>query len=403
MKRQTSDVQAIGARDVVVIGGGPAGSMTARLLAKRGYDVLLLEEHEVIGTPTHCTGLMGAEAFDEFDLPRNTILGEAGSARFWGAAGQSVAIHSDQMRAVVIDRAQFDLQLATSASHAGVELRRGCRAETVTVHPDDVRIVTNRGESLVARACVLACGARYRFHRALGLGLPDMFLQSAQLETPFPTIPEIQVRLGREVAPDGFAWLVPVTREGRSHARIGLMSATRSRERFAAFLTRSCERAGVDRTDLPAPRLKMLPLGPVPRTFADRVIAVGDAAGLVKPTTGGGIHYGLLSGSLAAEVLDEALRRDRLKASFLGRYERLWRQRLGQEIRVGLAFRRIAARLSDDSIDEIIELARVNGVIPLLQEHAQFNWHRKAAVALLGHPSFRRIVFKSLGWRDSVI
>ena len=391
------------ARDVVVIGGGPAGSMTARLLARRGHDVLLLEEHAEIGTPTHCTGLMGAEAFDEFDLPRNTILGEAGSARFWGAAGQSVAIRSDRIRAVVIDRAQFDVQLAMSASHAGVDLRRACRAETVTVQPEDVRVVTNQGETIVARACVLACGARYRFHRTLGLGLPDVFLQSAQLEAPFPAISEIQVRLGREVAPDGFAWLVPVIRQDKSHARIGLMSATRSRERFAAFLARSCQRAGVDVADMPLPRLKMLPLGPVPRTFADRVLAVGDAAGLVKPTTGGGIHYGLLSGSLAAEVLDDALRRDRLRAGFLARYERLWRQRLGQEIRVGLAFRRIAARLSDDSIDEIIELARVNGVIPLLQEHASFNWHRKAAVALLGHPSFRRIVFKSLSWRDSVI
>ena len=123
----------------------------------------------------------------------------------------------------------------------------------------------------------------------------------------------------------------------------------------------------------------------------------------MKPTTGGGIHYSLLSGTLAAETLHDGLNRDRLSAGNLANYERRWRRRLGQEIRVGLAFRRMAARLSDDSIDEIIELARVNGVIPLLQETASFNWHRKAAVALLGHPSFRRIVFKSLAWRDGAI
>jgi flavin-dependent dehydrogenase len=147
----------------------------------------------------------------------------------------------------------------------------------------------------------------------------------------------------------------------------------------------------------------MLPLGPVARTFSERVLAVGDAAGLVKPTTGGGIHYSLLSGSIAAETLDGALRRDRLDATTLSRYERSWRQQLGQEIRVGLAFRRIAGRLSDDAIDEIIELARVDGVIPLLQRTASFNWHRKAAIALLAHPSFRRIVFRSLSRRDGNI
>jgi flavin-dependent dehydrogenase len=247
---------------------------------------------------------------------------------------------------------------------------------------------------------VLACGANYRFHRELGLGLPRVFLQSAQVETAFPETPEIEVRFGREVAPSGFAWMVPFRREGVPHARIGLMSETRSGERFAVFVRSLAERAGVDPDTLPTPRQKMLPLGPIEKSYADRVVAVGDAAGLVKPTTGGGIYYGLLSGALAAEALDEGLARDRLDERALRRYETRWRKRLGQEIRVGLAFRRIVARLSDESIDELIELARVDGVVPLLQETAAFNWHRKAAVALLGHPAFRRIVFRS--WARSV-
>jgi flavin-dependent dehydrogenase len=143
----------------------------------------------------------------------------------------------------------------------------------------------------------------------------------------------------------------------------------------------------------------MLPLGPTRRTYADRVLAVGDAAGLVKPTTGGGIYYGLLSGAVAADVLATGLERNRLSSAHLRRYEGLWRRRLGHEIRVGLAFRRIAARLNDDAIDALIDLGRRNGVVPLLQETASFNWHRKAAVALLAHPSFRQIVFKS--WRTA--
>jgi digeranylgeranylglycerophospholipid reductase len=389
---------------VVIVGAGPAGSITARRLAEQGHDVLLLEEHDAIGAPVHCTGLMGVEAFSEFDLPRDTILGTADVARFWGAAGQSVAVRSDRIHAVLIDRAAFDARLAAEAARAGAELRRGCRAETVVVESNAVRIRTNHaGGELRARSCVLACGARYRFHRALGLGLPDVFLHSAQLETPFPALPEIEVRLGRQVAPDGFAWLVPVARAHGPYARIGLMGASKVRERFRAFADQICTRAGVSRSDMPAPRLKMLPLGPVTRTYADRVLAVGDAAGLVKPTTGGGIHYGLLSGALAADVLGAAIARNRLTAASLSQYERLWRRRLGPEIRIGLAFRRMAARLSDDAIDQIIELARVNGIVPLLQEKASFDWHRKAAVALLTHPSFRRIVFKSLSWREHPI
>jgi digeranylgeranylglycerophospholipid reductase len=382
--------------DVVVIGAGPAGSIAAEHLASRGHDVVVLEEHDTIGTPVHCTGLLGFDAFEQFALPRSIILGLAGTARFWGATGQSVSVHSHRVQAAVIDRAALDRALAGRATAAGATIKTGCRAETVDVVPEAVTVTVNSQDRPIrARALVLACGASYRFHRQLGFGLPDVFLQSAQLETEFPEMTEVEVAFGRQVAPAGFAWLVPFKRGNAPYARIGLMCNERSGAHFSSFLDVLCARAGVARAEGVQPRQKILPLGPVRRTYGDRVVAVGDAAGLVKPTTGGGIYYGLLSGALAADVLSDALMRNRLSSGHLRKYEARWRKRLGQEIRVGLAFRRIAARLSDESIDALIDLARVNGVVPLLQETASFNWHRKAAIALLGHPAFRRIVFKT--------
>jgi len=382
--------------DVAVIGGGPAGSTAARALAVRGYHVVLLEEHDAIGDPVHCTGLLGAEAFSEFDLPRSLILSEASVARFWGAGGSSVPLRSDRVNATVVDRAELDRHLAAVATAAGVDVRCGARVEHVAVDRAGVRL-TVRGTSrpLEARAVVLACGANYRFHRNLGLDRPDVFLQSAQVETRFPGMPEIEVQFGREVAPSGFAWMVPLRRGGEAYARVGLMSDTRSLERFSTFITSLSRRAGIDPDTIPAPRRKVLPLGPVRRSYGDRVLAVGDAAGLVKPTTGGGIYYGMLSGVFAADVLADALVRNRLDVTALRPYESRWRQRLGSEIRVGLAFRSIAARLSDQSIDELIDLAQGETVTQLIARTASFNWHRKAAIALLGNASVRRIVLRS--------
>src|SRR5262245_52386506 len=136
-------------RDVVVIGAGPAGTMTARMLAERGHDVVILEEHAAVGMPVHCTGLLGVDAFDEFKLPESIILGQAGSARFWGAAGQSVGIRSDKVQATVIDRVLLDVWLSEQAVKAGAELRSGCRAESIQVCPDRVIVTGRSGEGVI--------------------------------------------------------------------------------------------------------------------------------------------------------------------------------------------------------------------------------------------------------------
>ena len=382
-------------RDVAVIGAGPAGLTAARALAARGHDVVVLEEHAGIGVPVHCTGVLGVDAFTEFDLPRESILGTAHTARFVAADGSSVSVDAERVKAAVVDRALFDQGLAASSRRAGAELRSGARVRAIAVGAAGVTIGVEGGDRVEARACIIACGANYRFNRQLGLGVPRTFVQSAQLEQPLDGLDRVEVHLGREVAPGGFAWLVPLERDGRPHARLGLMCDTRALARFRQFAVRMRERFGAA-GDWPDPRLKVLPLGPVSRTYGTRLLAVGDAAGLVKPTTGGGIYYSLISGRIAAETLDEALAADDLRDARLRRYETEWRARLGADIRIGLAFRTLASRLNDRAIDAVVELARVDGIVPLLRETADFNWHRQSALALLKHAQFRKILLSSL-------
>src|SRR5262249_44824376 len=134
---------------------------------------------------------------------------------------------------------------------------------------------------------------------------------------------------------------------------------------------------------------------PLKQTYSNRVLVLGDAAGLVKPTTGGGIYYSLVSASIAAATLLAALQRNDLSAASLADYQRRWRSRLGAELRWQLVLRRAAQRLSDAQISSLFELARTDGLMPLLRQTAAFNHHREFIIALLTHPPARRVLFRA--------
>jgi digeranylgeranylglycerophospholipid reductase len=392
-------------RDVAIIGGGPGGLYAAYTLARSGWDVAVFEEHSAAGEPVHCTGVLAIDAFDEFHIPRSAILNALTTARFFGPSGVSIAYSTPKLEAVVVDRCAFDQMLCENARSSGATVLAGAKVTELHVSDRSVHIHYGGHDPIEARACVLACGANYTLQRRLGFGMPSLYLQSAQLEVPAARPGDVEIHFG-DVAPKGFAWVVPVHRSGGTFARVGLMCERDAREHFDRFLARvgplwqlgSSEgfSAGF------SPRTKILPLAPIARTFANRLLAVGDAAGLVKATTGGGIYYSLLSGSLAADVLADALREDDLSANALSAYEQRWRSILGEELTAQLMLRNIANDLTADEIEELFQLARTDGIMPIVRRTATFNRHRQLIVSLLSHPPARRVLMRRLlGWSAS--
>jgi len=380
--------------DVLVVGGGPAGLYAAWRLSQAGFSTLVCEEHATIGTPIHCTGVLSAASFDEFPIPREAILNPLTTVQFVSPTGLEMRYTPPTLQAVVIDRAQFDQRLAVQARVAGAEIRLDTRVSSLEITRDAV--VANAGGMPVrARLAVLACGASYTLQRRLGLGLPRAYLQTAQRELPARTLGDVVIQFGSAVAPGGFAWAVPLDRPDGPHVRVGVMATGKTTGWYDAMVGRLAS-WGVH-SDGARPRLKFLPLRSISRTFGDRLLVVGDAAGLVKPTTGGGIHYSIVSASLACDVAETALRRDRLGSAALSAYQSGWRRRLSGEFHAQWALRQLAEHMSDRQIDALFELALSDGVMPIVQRTANFNHHRHLIGALLRHAPARQIFWPVRG------
>lgn len=381
--------------DLVVIGGGPAGMAAAATAAAQGVGVIVLEEHPTVGDPVHCTGVLAAEAFKELGIAPSAVLNELRRVCFYAPGGAMFDHDTPSAEAVVIDRRAFDQQLAMTASAAGAVVHAGGRVVDLTVTHQAVVATLGDGRSVTARAAVLATGANYTLQRRLGLGIPRVYLQSAQREFRAARSGPVEVFFGRAVAPKGFGWLVPVQRPDGPYVRVGVMAEQAVERGFQSILKQAERRWGIDAEDR-TPRRKMLPLSAVPRSYSARVLAVGDAAGMVKPTTGGGIYYSIVSGRLAGQVLSTALATNKLSARDLAVYQREWRRRFITEFGAQLAFRMLAHRMSDDAIDTMFQMSLSDSVMPILRRAARFNQHHGFIRELLRHPPARQVLFRGV-------
>jgi len=298
--------------DVIVIGAGPGGNNAASLLAQKGYDVAVIERKERIGDKL-CTGIVGAECVRRFPAPPETVLREARAAVFTSPSGVDVGLQKDTTQAYVLDRVCYVDSFAVRAVAAGARyLQR--QVVGLDVRHDRVAVVSEDNGStqvMEAKAVVIANGFGSKFPQQLGMGSVGDFATGAQAEVQVADDDAVHIFFGRDLAPDFFAWLVP-TRPGRALA--GLISRRGARERLAGFLAMLGSQQKILNVIKPSSQWG-IPLEPLPHTYRDRVLVVGDAAGQVKPTTGGGIYYALLAGESAAGTLHSALSRNDFSAS----------------------------------------------------------------------------------------
>ena len=366
--------------DIVVVGAGHSGSYTALQLCSRGYKVAVLERKEAPGTNACCTGIVSRECFDSFGVTPDVLLTRADSAKLFSPSGKCLRLKSDKVQAYVIDRASLDRALADQASAAGADYFFSLAAEDIVIDDEEVRIETPRFR-LRAKAVVLATGFEPALTRKLGLGSIAHFASGAQAEVETQEVEEVEVYLSQELATGFFGWLVPTS---SSKALAGVLATSHPRLCLEKLLkSHFCQ--GKVLSPRGIIRTKAIPIGTLPRSYGNRLLVIGDAAGQVKPTTGGGIYFGHLGSQAAVEALTGAFNRGNLGARELARYQKAWRAKFGREISTGYRARRLYQKLSDSQIERLFDLVASRGIAAALVDSPgfSFDWHGRIILEII--------------------
>ena len=392
MDKASASLEGTAIYDCLVVGGGPCGLTVARKVAEKGFSVAVVEEHGEIGLPLHCAGLVSCYGARELGIPSHCILNRVRGARIYSPGGEVLEVCREEDVAVVVDRERLDKYFAKLAERCGAQIFLGCKIKDLAVKEATVSCLAAQGETLEARVVADAEGAVSRAaERFLGRAVAKEVLPGFQVEVEAAVDDDfVEVYLGEKWAPRFFAWLIPC---GEGVARVGLACEGDTRQ----FLGKLLEKHPVVRRHRLGKVLKgfggfVVVGGPLKRTVFERTILVGDAGGFVKPTTGGGLVYGVLTSKIAGEVIAGFLE----GVSELEDFEQLWRQSYEQEFKEMKRLRRILVSLSDKELNKVLHYIIEEGLAEWISRTGDMDFQAKLISTLLRRPRLSLLLAKAV-------
>lgn len=344
--------------EVVIIGAGPAGSLAARQLARKGHSVFLLEEHAEVGRPVHCAGLIGIEGLRNNGIsPRpEVVIQRVRQSIFHAPSGAQLHLAKAEPHAFVLHRDRLDSQLAQEAEAAGAKLHLGTRVTQVRRERDGMRLnIENKGQAAELRTqfVVNAEGINAQLMKPFNLPRPKQryMLPALQYEVSDVSLPTDTVHLffNTQLAKDFFAWVIPLDAH---HARVGLATANKQAPAALNKFFHSCSLTTGAKIEKRYGGI-VYSGGPSSRTVAQRFVNIGDAAGHTKATTGGGVVVGGACAIMAASSIHRALKRNHYNHGELRRYERRWKRSWGRQLHLMALLRRLVNTLDNQELDQL--------------------------------------------------
>ena len=374
--------------DAVIVGAGPAGTVTGRFAAESGAKVLIIERRAEVGVPVLC-GEGVSRKIDDWNMleGKRWIASSMDGARIYSPDGTMVKLSADMAgneTGYVIYRDIFDQELARQAIKAGAKIMMNTQATGLLKDDDRIKGIKvkqfNEEFEIEADVVVGADGVESKVGHWGGI---ETTLKPRDLETCAQyTLSNVDCKdaycdfyLGKEIAPGGYVWVFP---KGKDVANVGIGV-------LASLSEAGMPKKLLDKFITNEPRLKnsepirflagAVPVANPVETVRDNLLLVGDAARHVDPITGGGITCSLEGGKIAGETIGLAVEKQQFDQVILSAYETGWKEAFGKKIRRNYlvketmldfddkTFNKLADSLKDYKFEELSTMSLVKALV----------------------------------------
>ncbi|MEM0160585.1 MAG: NAD(P)/FAD-dependent oxidoreductase [Thermoplasmata archaeon] len=359
--------------DIIIIGGGPSGLKLASIVG-RYINTTILEEHYEIGRPSHCTGLFSKPVFE-------MASAKAVTNRVRGAIIKlddlEFSITKKEDVAYVVERSDFDKNMAYEAINNNAKLQLGARVKEI-IKSNNRTIVKYRKDGnlkeLEGAVIVGADGYASMVRRYMNQSVPK-FLGGIQLRVSGASIDDdyVKILIGSDIAPGFFGWIVP---EGEKMAKVGLAT---DKGYAVQFLKKILKDETLKNARILAVEGGVIPIGTVKNMVFENLMLIGDAAGFVKATSGGGVYMGLKSSINASKVI---LNHFKDSSYSLTNFEKL-NAKLLKELKIDLKIHNIYSSFSDSELKDLFTILSKRENVEIIEKYGDIDYPSKVAFALL--------------------
>ena len=350
-------------KEIVIVGGGTSGLILAKELGKRGIVATVFESEKRVGIKADkASGILSASGLSKLGIDFSDAVVNSLYGASLHAGRRSLHVRSEKVQAHVLDRIKLAEICSREAIDAGAKVITGRR-----IGPEDLEQFSSEGKIIVGADSGLSTVGRWAKFPPIEnhvLTFKAVFEKSERLIED-----EVDLFFSERFARGFFGWAVPYGK-GTVELGIGTSSGSwNSAEAFRRMLKETSVREAVGGGKMVDSKASIIPIGMRSSTVKGNVLLVGDAAGQVKATTGGGIIFGGACAIVAAKSISRHLE----KGEPLERYDKTWRKLYGNDLSMHKIIHAYYSRAGEAGVERLLGLLNILGIGNFLSKYGDMD------------------------------